>query len=179
MEIQEQELQKLEQQVKELQEQINKIKIPNKRNIIGKLKEKPISHIMTCEDGKTIDYKSTSSATAWKCIMEMLKEVLKSDYEFEECIHKISPSCSYRSFRVTDYNPDKEKVVLENLEREVYQEIVNMADELVSVYNKYFKMFHQFALVKFMDIPYSVEVKIGENLIEVEQREKQEYCKRY
>lgn len=172
MEIKEQELQKLEQQVKELQEQINKIKIPNKRNIIDKLKEKPISHIMTSDNDETIVYKSSSCATAWKCIMNMLKEVLQSDYEFEEKCY-FSPTYSYKSIGTTRFNPDKEKIVLENLEREVYHEIINMADELVSVYNKYYKMFHSSALVKFIDIPYSIEVKVGEDLNVVKQREKQ------
>lgn len=173
MEIKEQELQKLEQQVKELQEQINKIKIPNKRNIIDKLKEKSITRIGEDDDNVTLEYATGPNNEVWCHMLSILKEVLKSEFEFSE---RVSNCYGYQKihYDMDNYNKrKKEKILFENLEREVYQEIINMADELVAVYNKYFKMFHQTALVKFMDIPYSVEVKVGENLNEVKQREKQ------
>lgn len=164
MELQEKELLKLEEQVKQLQEQIRKIKGVKKRTLIDKLEETPITNIRE-EEGKLI-YSSRAGVNPWNSMITIAKEVLKAPYEIIEM--KSYTLGSYYTFEVPN---DKQKIRFEKLDDEVYKEIINMLNELSKVYNKYYKMFHSTALVKFVDLPYSVEVKVGENLDDVKKIE--------
>lgn len=138
MEISEKEYNELKLQIASLQNTVNDLQNPPKRNIKTMLKEQVIDGVHNMNDEKPVFGYSRFDSEVWKYLLEIGKAVHKPSRTFY-----MGTALHNRPYiRCDDIKkgiPQKVK----DLSQEQMEISVRMLDEIVPIYNRYYKMLHQ------------------------------------
>lgn len=141
MEISEMEYLALKAQVQTLQSQVSAMNKPKQiRGIKDMVKEQVISGVQAMTDCKPIFGYNNYNADAWTLMLQMAKEVHKPSNLF-----RMETRCTYgypKPYINTIFNHQKPRKIAD-LTPEQLEISVQMLDEIIPIYNRYFKMLHQ------------------------------------
>lgn len=142
MEISEKEYYELMSQVKVLKNQVESMQSPRRTTLLDMMNEQVISHVRNISDTKPIFGYCCNSSEAWTVMMQLAKMVHKpSDlFYMDQC-------CAYDRYHMRPYirstsiknSPRK----IADLNAEQVNVSVQMLNEIIPIYNKYFKMMHK------------------------------------
>ena len=146
MEISEREYYELKEQIRQLQYKVEGISSPPK-DLRSRVSDTPISHVRNVkEDAPIFDYMHAASDDAWIAFVKLAKLIHKPSDKFymgtamTHCsIHKENPFI--RSYR----HGEAPRKITEMSEEQV-QISVDMLNELIPIYNKYFQKTHETVL---------------------------------
>nr|WP_288828471.1 hypothetical protein [uncultured Clostridium sp.] len=143
MEISNEEYYALKAQVSILQNQVNSMQAPKKiTKLRDMLKEQVISHVTNLDNAKPIFGYSDFSGDAWNQaflpLAKMIHEPSKLFYMGTACNDPYRPRPYIRSLDKRERLKKVSDFTTEQLEVSV-----QMLDELIPIYNRYFKMLHQ------------------------------------
>ena len=166
MEISEKEYYELKEQVRQLQLKIEGVSSPPK-DLRSRVVETPISHVRNVEDSVPVfDYMYSSSDDAWIAFVKLAKLIHKpSDKFYMDTTGFGSLETPYiRSYRCGEA-PRK----ITEMSEEQVQTSVDMLNELIPIYNKYFQKTHETVLYSKNNDGIYKQV----NVFQVEKRESQ------
>ena len=142
MEISEKEYLELREQVRQLQLKVEGVSSPPK-DLRSRVSETPITFVRNIEeDMPTFDYLHSANDDAWIAFVKLAKIIHKpSDRFYMSTEHPGSNKPYIRSYRQGEA-PRK----ITELSEEQIQVSVDMLNELIPIYNKYFQKLHQTVL---------------------------------
>lgn len=143
MEISEKEYYELKEQVRQLQLRIEGVSSPPK-DLRSRVSETPISHVRNVEDNAPVfDYMHSASDDAWIAFVKLAKIIHKpSDKFYMGTTYGFGREVPYiRSYRCGEA-PRK----ITEMSEEQIQTSVDMLNELIPIYNKYFQKTHETVL---------------------------------
>lgn len=143
MEISEKEYAELKEQIRVLQEKVGGFENKPTREIKSLVNELPISHVRNTDESYPDFGFSTLNADVWKTFTDLAKAIHAPSYKFYLGVAyadglgtKLKPY-----IRTTgDHNPPRKITDMTNEQIEIS---VSMLNELIPIYNKYFRMLHQ------------------------------------
>lgn len=143
MEISEREYLELRMQVRTLQSQVDSMNAPKKKTSLkDAVREQVISSVWNLDDAKPIFGYSDANADAWLQMLALAKAIHEPSNLFymDKCY-------GYDRYNTRPYirsisNKNKYKKV-SDLTPEQFAISVQMLDELIPIYNRYFKLLHQ------------------------------------
>lgn len=139
MEISEKEYMDLLLQIEILKQKTQEIK--PKKHIADLINEKPISYVMKTQDEyPDFHYSQNVSTDVWKHFFFIAKMIHSKSYKFQKDI-----SCYGRPYIRCIGTHEYPKKVTDMTEEEI-RISVQMLDELIPIYNKYFKLTHPYVL---------------------------------
>lgn len=143
MEISEREYQELKEQIRVLQEKVGGFENKPTREIKSLVNELPISHVMNTDENYPNFEFSTLGTDAWKTFTDLAKSIHAPSYKFylgtayaDFCGTRLKPY-----IRTLGNNNPPRKIT--DMTNEQINISVSMLNELIPIYNKYFKMLHQ------------------------------------
>lgn len=143
MEISEKEYYELKEQIQRLQLRVEGINTPPK-DLRSRVEEHPINHVRNVvNDAPIFDYSSQFTGDAWVLFVRLAKIIHRpSDKFYMDTTRARGYGEPYiRSYR----SGDAPRKITEMSEEQV-QISVEMLNELIPIYNKYFRMTHQTVL---------------------------------
>lgn len=143
MEISEMEYYQLKMQVQNLQEQVASIKEPKRTNLVSAMNEGVISKVTNIVDGKPVfGYVTSCNSDVWPLMLQMAKSVHDpSDlfYMDRSCVY---PHLHRPYIRCIFQKSGKVRKILDLTECQ-FELSAQMLNEIIPIYNRYFKLTHQ------------------------------------
>lgn len=143
MEISEKEYLELKEQVRQLQLKVEGVSSPPK-DFRSRVLETPISSVRNVKDGEPIfDYIRSASDDAWIAFVKLAKVIHNPSDKFymDKARYGAYEKPYIRSYRCGD-SPRK----ITEMSEEQIQTSINMLNELIPIYNKYFRKTHETVL---------------------------------
>ena len=141
MEISEREYFELKEQVRALQEKVNGIEKP-KRDFVSLVSELPINAVRNTVDDYP-DFKYFRNTTdAWRLFVQLAKIVHAESYKYY--MSTTYPG-SYKPYIRTIGKHEAPKRITDMTDEQITVSI-QMLNELIPIYNKYFKQMHEYVL---------------------------------
>lgn len=140
MEISEKEYYELQMQVMRLQSQVESMKIPKQTTMKDLVNEQVISRVWNLADDKPIFEYRRFNSDAWTQMLALAKLIHEPSplFYMDRTIGNYSPKSYIRSIfpknrprKISDLTPEELAVS------------VQMLNEIIPIYNKYFKLMHQ------------------------------------
>ena len=143
MEISEKEYLELKEQVRQLQLKVEGVSSPPK-DLRSRVADTPISHVRNVEEGKPVfDYMHSSSDDSWIAFIKLAKLIHKPSDRFymDKSGFGIGEAPYIRSYR----SGEAPRKITEMSEEQI-QISIDMLNELIPIYNKYFQKTHETVL---------------------------------
>lgn len=146
MEISEREYYELKDQIRQLQYKVEGTSSPPK-DLRSRVADTPISHVRNVkEDAPIFDYMHASSDDAWIAFVKLAKMIHKPSDKFY-----MGTAVAYGSIRnaepyIRSYRNGEAPRKITEMSEEQVQISVDMLNELIPIYNKYFQKIHETVL---------------------------------
>lgn len=143
MEISEKEYLELKEQVRQLQLKVEGVSSPPK-DLRSRVSETPITHVRNVKDDTPVfDYLHLSNDDAWIAFVKLAKVIHKPSDKFymDKAGFGIGERPYIRSYRCGE-TPRK----ITEMSEEQIQVSIDMLNELIPIYNKYFQKTHETVL---------------------------------
>ena len=145
MEISEKEYLELKEQVRQLQLKVEGVSSPPK-DLRSRVADTPISHVRNVEDGAPVfDYMHLSSDDAWIAFVRLAKIIHKPSDKFYMDKATIGFGSGERPY-IRSYRCGEAPRKITEMSEEQMQISVDMLNELIPIYNKYFQKTHETVL---------------------------------
>lgn len=142
MEISEREYFELKEQVRVLQEKVNGIE-KQRKQLADLITEMPIGCVRnTMEDFPDFKYEENGNSDAWNIFMKLAKLVHTSSWKFNLEQSYVHPWT--KRIRLIGHNETPKRIT--ELTAEQIDISVQMLNEMIPIYNKYFKQMHEYVL---------------------------------
>lgn len=138
MEISEKEYFDLQIQVRSLQEQVNSLSVPRKTSLAGAVSAEVLSRVTNIVDDKPIfGYSASCNNDVWTLMMQLAKTLhTPSDFFY------MDKGCNHRPYIRSTHHRERVKKIADMTDVQ-FGASVEMLNEIVPIYNKYFKKMHQ------------------------------------
>lgn len=143
MEISEKEYLELKEQVRQLQLKVEGVSSPPK-DLRSRVADTPISHVRNVEEGKPVfDYMHSSSDDSWIAFIKLAKLIHKPSDRFY--MDKSGFGTSEKPY-IRSYRSGEAPRKITEMSEEQIQISIDMLNELIPIYNKYFQKTHETVL---------------------------------
>ena len=145
MEISEKEYLELKEQVRQLQLKVEGVSSPPK-DLHSRVSETPISHVRNVKDDTPVfDYLHLASDDAWIAFVKLAKVIHKPSDKFYMDKANIGFGTGERPY-IRSYRCGETPRKITEMSEEQIQVSVDMLNELIPIYNKYFQKTHETVL---------------------------------
>ncbi len=139
MEITQAEYMDLQNKIAELQAQVGDMAKKPRNTFAGRIAEEPMVCLTAESDyrGERVSVRSNCNSDAWLLFVKLAKLIHREDYRF--VADRTGPNIGY----LRSHGSRKAPTRIEQLSEEQFELSVNMLDEMIAVYNRYFKEIHK------------------------------------
>ncbi len=141
MEISEKEYLELKEQVRQLQLKVEGVGSPPK-DLRSRVAETPISHVRNVKDDAPVfDYMHSANDDAWIAFVKLAKIIHKPSDKFYMGTTAIGWGSGERPY-IRSYRCGEAPRKITEMSEEQMQTSIDMLNELIPIYNKYFQKIH-------------------------------------